>query len=109
MVTLLLVKKFFMVILIFILVIASLIVGFFYLLGKGFEQKFGRFDMPIEQLDKVIYEFLPDYDIIDVDLPFLRKELYDLGFTDLSMEDIKIELIRILQEYNKNKKYEESI
>lgn len=94
---------------IFIFIVVAIIVGFFYLLGKGIEQKFGRFDMPIEQLDKVIYEFLPDYDIKDVDLPFLRKELYELGFTDLSIEDIKIELIRILQEYNKNIKYEESI
>lgn len=96
-------------IMIFVFIVVAIIFGFFYLLGKGFEQKFGRFDMPIEQLDKVIYEFLLDYDIKDVDLPFLRKELYELGFTDLSIEDIKIELIRILQEYNKNIKYEESI
>ncbi len=96
-------------ILIFCSIILTIIVGFFYLLGKGFEQKFGRFDMPIEQLDKVIHKFLADYDITDVDLPFLRKELYELGFTNLSKEDIKIELIRILQIYNENKKYKESI
>lgn len=94
---------------IFVLIIVAIIIGFFYLLGKGFEQKFGRFDMSIEQLDKVIYEFLSDDDIKDVDLPFLRKELYELGFTDLSIGDIKIKLNQIFQEYNNIKKYEESI
>lgn len=96
-------------IMIFVFIVVAIIVGFFYLLGKGFEQKFGRFDMPIEQLDKVIYEFLSDENVKDSALPFLRKELNELGFTDLSKDDIKIELIRILQEYNNKKKYEESI
>jgi hypothetical protein len=87
-------------ILIFCLILLTIIVGIFYLLGKGIQQKFGRFDMPPEQLNKVIYEFLPNENILDSDLPYLREKLYELGFTDLSKEDIKIELKHILQENN---------
>jgi hypothetical protein len=84
----------------FVFIVLAVMIVFFYLLGKGIKQKFGRFDMPIEQLDIVIYEFLSDVNILVSDLPYLRENLYELGYTDLSKEDIKIELKQILQENN---------
>ena len=70
--------------------------GFIWLIGKGLKQKFGRFDMPQNELDIYITKLLEDETIADVYLPDLRHRLIQLGFTDLSEKEIIIELKKIL-------------
>ena len=79
-------------ILIGLLIIVVLFVVLLSLIGTGLQQKFGRFDMPVAQLNKFICELLFDESINESELPVLRDKLLRLGFTTLSEEEIINEL-----------------
>lgn len=77
-------------------ILILLLIGLIWLIGKGLKQKFGRFDMPQNQLNDYIKNLLPEEIITDVDLPDLRHRIIELGFTDLSEKQIIKELKKIL-------------
>ena len=79
-------------ILIGLLIIVVLFEVLLSLIGTGLHQKFGRFDMPVAQLNKFICELLFDESINESELPVLRDKLLKLGFTTLSEEGIINEL-----------------
>ncbi len=64
----------------------------FALLKAGLRQKFGRFDMPKNELNKLIYTFLADHKILEKDMVELRKKLLDLGFSSLSNKEVTLVL-----------------
>jgi len=86
--------------LLIISIIVLFIISLVWLLGKGFRQKFGRFDMPESQLNALIVKLLPDENILNTHLSILRERLIELGHTDLTEEQIIEELkISLNNEY----------
>lgn len=91
-----------------VLVILLSLVGFFFLLimyaftiGKGFQQKFGKFDMPESDAKDFIQKLLPDISIPDYLFPVLIEELKSLGFQkDITDEKVKEHLQNIIREEN---------
>jgi hypothetical protein len=89
------------VILLSLVVFFFLLILFAFIIGKGFQQKFGKFDMPERDAKDFIQKLLPDISIPDYLFPILIVELKSLGFQhDITDEEVKDNLQKIIREEN---------
>lgn len=90
-----------------VLVILLSLVGFFFLLvlfamliGEGFKQKFGKYDMPDSIAKEFIKKLLPEIPIPDYLFPVLIVELKSLGFQKgITEKEIKEHLENFVLEH----------
>ena len=87
----------FVYILLGLIVLILFIVLFAFLIGEGFKQKFGKYDMPNNMAREFIKNLLPDIEIPEHLFPFLIEELKSMGFKEkITQEEVKLHLQKII-------------